>query len=778
MAHDAPGRTRSARFLRIPPARAAAAALLCAAAAAACARAPESPWTQERIARMTLRQKAAQMVAPAIYTGADARPGVDSALARQAAAEGFGGVRLLPGDARVAARRVALLQRTARLPLLVIADLDRGVGGTLAGAAEFPPPSAAASGQGERTGDADAPARAVAADARRLGINFALLSAPSFPQPATLPAPAPDAAAGEAFAGFARTLRDGGMLVGARVLSPGPAPADTGLRVLAWDRAAVEGLQLGLLRRLLESGVDALKPASVAIPSLTGDSVPLPDNPVFITGLLRRDLGFAGMVIEDLSPDAPLARRYGPGEAVVRAVAAGADLLVGVPDARQAVDALVAAVDSGRLAPSRIDAAVRRIFAAKEHLGLRRGASVAQEPDDDAPDSRALAGDAHRAALLVLGRAPAAVLRGCRETILVTSPGVDAAALASALAARIPRLTYLQLDRLPVRGPLTPPGTRAPGRGADCVVAAAFPRAAPAVVERVTPALPRPDSTDESEGAAARRAAFARDTVPRRIVWLSFLPAPSDPAPRAPSVVIARGVGEQAQRAAGRALFDTAATARTPAGGAWPAARTLRRTSPDSAAMSADTLARIDAIVRAAIRDSVFSAAAVAVGRHGRLVKLSGYGVTGGRPVDPAATLFDIASLTKVIGTTAAAMALVDDGRLSLETTVRRYLSGFTGSGKGGVRVRHLLTHTSGLPAGGDLYNRPGSPEAALRRVMRVALETGPGERMEYSDYGMILLAEVLRQRAEQPLDTYLARRVFGPLGMQNTLYLPAPPEQ
>ncbi|HEX6912075.1 MAG TPA: hypothetical protein VF142_16860, partial [Longimicrobium sp.] len=206
-----------------------------------------SPWAQERIARMPLREQVGQMVAPAVYVGPDARPAQDTVLARRLAAGAVGGVRLLPGSADVAARRVAVLQAAVRRPLLVIADLDRGAGGALAGTDELPPPAALASWDGERVEQAAARA---AGGARAAGVNFAMLSAPSFPYPSALPGPA-GPRADSAFAAYAQALAKAGLVVGVRALSPGPEQADVDYRVLGWDRAAAEALQLGLLRDLL-----------------------------------------------------------------------------------------------------------------------------------------------------------------------------------------------------------------------------------------------------------------------------------------------------------------------------------------------------------------------------------------------------------------------------------------------------------------------------------------------------------------------------------------------
>jgi CubicO group peptidase (beta-lactamase class C family) len=141
--------------------------------------------------------------------------------------------------------------------------------------------------------------------------------------------------------------------------------------------------------------------------------------------------------------------------------------------------------------------------------------------------------------------------------------------------------------------------------------------------------------------------------------------------------------------------------------------------------------------------------------------------------VNATSTLFDLASLTKVIGTTAAVMALVDEGRIRLDAPVYRYLPQFRGGGRGDVTVWNLMTHTGGLPAGDDLYGQSADPDAALQLVYRTDLVYPPGTKMVYSDFGMILMAELVRRRTGEPVDRFVARRVFVPLGMQSTMYRP-----
>ena len=209
-------------------------------------------------------------------------------------------------------------------------------------------------------------------------------------------------------------------------------------------------------------------------------------------------------------------------------------------------------------------------------------------------------------------------------------------------------------------------------------------------------------------------------------------------------------------------------------------ARELPVVIPESAGMSADRLSRIDEVMARAITAGGFPGASVVVGRDGRVVWQRGYGSLdwgAGPRVDPARTLFDLASLTKVVATTSAVMLLVDRGRLSLDAPVARYLPEF-GDGppeRREVTIRQLLTHRSGLPAGRNLAAAGGAPADARRAVLHAPLVNPPGSRVEYSDLGPDLLAFVVEQVSGEPFETFVRRHVLAPLGMRSTGFRPPP---
>jgi CubicO group peptidase (beta-lactamase class C family) len=210
-----------------------------------------------------------------------------------------------------------------------------------------------------------------------------------------------------------------------------------------------------------------------------------------------------------------------------------------------------------------------------------------------------------------------------------------------------------------------------------------------------------------------------------------------------------------------------------------PPGRAAPRTPPHglssaaAAGLSGAALARAAEAVREEVARGAFPGAALAVGRWGRVVLEEGYGRTGAAEgeVDPDRTVYDLASLTKVVGTTTAVMLLVEDGRIRLDEPVQAYLPEFVGPGKERVTVRDLLTHTSGLPAGATISSAL-APEEALLRVLRLPLAASPGVRVEYSDVGFVVLHALAERAAGEPLYRLLDRRVFGPLEMTSTTWV------
>jgi uncharacterized protein YbbC (DUF1343 family) len=208
------------------------------------------------------------------------------------------------------------------------------------------------------------------------------------------------------------------------------------------------------------------------------------------------------------------------------------------------------------------------------------------------------------------------------------------------------------------------------------------------------------------------------------------------------------------------------------------AALSLRAQTPGGATTGVDPtrLALIDEAVNAAIAEKKLPGAVVLIGRGDLVVYRKAY---GNRAVLPTAepmtvdTIFDLASLTKVVATTTAVMTLVEDGKIRLTDPVAQFIPSFGKYGKDRVTVRHLMTHMSGLRPDVDLADPWVGYEAAINLAGEEVLSAPPGRQFVYSDIGYFLLAEIVAKVSGQPFDQFVSTRVFKPLAMTETMFNP-----
>ncbi|GAB3489579.1 serine hydrolase [Amycolatopsis cihanbeyliensis] len=240
--------------------------------------------------------------------------------------------------------------------------------------------------------------------------------------------------------------------------------------------------------------------------------------------------------------------------------------------------------------------------------------------------------------------------------------------------------------------------------------------------------------------------------------------------------------GVVSRRCALGTLGGLAATVFAPGTGhAGPRFPTLREGTPEQVGLDPVALGELDEVIAAGLGpgpESTFPGAVLLVARNGVLVKHAAYGHAqthrDGAPLRKPVemrpdTVFDLASCTKVLATTAAMMTLVDDGRVRLDDPLARWLPGFPG----GVTVRRLLTHTAGLWEWQPTYLWATRPSAAIHYVSGLPLRYEIGAGRHYSDLGFMLLGELVRRCTGLRLDEYVRVRIHRPLRMMSTGYRP-----
>ena len=774
----------------------------------------DSVWVEEMLAGLDLRERVAQMVM--VWMSGGYASSTDEELTRiekLVRESEIGGVVISLGTPLGYASRLNRLQEAARIPLLVAADFESGpgyrVGGVyalpsmleMAGATSFPP--AMAFGAADDEALAYEAGRITAVEALALGVHLTfapVLDVNNNPENPIINTrslgadPERVAALGGA---YIRGAREAGLLTTAKHF---PGHGDTGtdshvaLPQISGDRARLDRLELIPFRRAIAEGVDAVMTAHVAAPAILGAGAPPATlSPYFMTELLREDLGFEGVLFTDALDMAAIVDGYGAEEAAVRALEAGADVLLMPVDPARAIDAVVAAVGSGRVTPERVEDSVRRLLALKARAGLDQGGWV---DADEIP--RVVGIESHRSFADTVARRSITLVRDFARAIPIDStrtrrvlsltfarPGNLAAGrvfdrrLGETLEVRRARVgfethasVYDSLARL--------------AEGVDVVVVSAY-----------VPPGTAADSVDLPEDIGPFTAAVEAHGA--AVLMISFgSPYLLTAAPDVTTYLLAWGGGEASQRAAADALLGRSEiTGRLPISlpplhaigeglvrrtGAFPrpeASEVLAtETSPADVGMDPAALARVDRIILEAIGTGATPGAALAVGRHGRLVRLRGYGRldwAGSSAAVTDSSVYDLASLTKVVATTTAVMQLIDQGRLTLDTRIGEHLPEWSEGWKREVTVRELLLHRGGLPPFRPFWRDLEGREAYRSAIGALESDYAPGTGTVYSDIGLMTLAFVVETITAEPLDRFLDHALFEPLSLAETGFNPPP---
>jgi beta-N-acetylhexosaminidase len=351
-------------------------------------------WVDETLAGLTLREKAGQLIMP--WIGGDYVP-TDSdefdRLLEWVGTHGIGGVVISVGMPHSYASKLNALQRHAGVPLLVGSDMENGPGMRMAGiysfphllhqggGTDFPPVMALGATGSERL--AYELARVLGREARAVGVHIVfgpvvdVNSNPANPIINTRSFGEDPELVGRLGNAYIRGARAADLMTTAKHF---PGHGDTSedshivLPSITADRARMDAVELPPFRAVIDGGVDAVMTAHIAVTGVLGPNAPPATlSPYFMTDLLREDLGFDGLLFTDAMTMAGVVDEFGGGdEVLVRALEAGADVLLMPANVGDAVAAVVGAVESGRVPVERLDGSVRRILEAKARAGLHQ----------------------------------------------------------------------------------------------------------------------------------------------------------------------------------------------------------------------------------------------------------------------------------------------------------------------------------------------------------------------------------------------------------------------
>ena len=764
----------------------------------------ESAWVESTLRKMTLDEKIGQLLFTTYYGGFTP---TDSPAYQQLLHDvqdlhvgGFivithgSPLGIVKSQAYATAVLANQLQTKSKLPLLIGADFERGTAMRYDEGTSFPTAMAVAAGGNPK--DAYTMGKITALEARATGVNWVYApdsdvnNNPANPIINTRSFGENPQRVAEFVSEFIKGVEKDGALAAAKHFpGHGDTAADShiDLPVISASRERLEHLELVPFRAAIAGGVDTIMTGHLSVPALEPDpNTPATLSTKILQGLLRKELGFHGLIVTDAMDMGGITVRYAPGEAAVRAVVAGADCLLMPPVPDAAFEALQDAVRSGRISKQRLDESVLRILQAKARLGLNRNrlvdvnalnhrfASVAWQKEAQAISDRGvtlLRDTPHR--LPLDGTRPSRALLLAFYADLEPYPGED---LERELRSRFDSVIALRADTRFVNASilkLPSPDTY------DVAIVAFFVRVSD-----------RKGNVDVPPEQAALAEQVYKTGKPA--FTLAFgSPYLIEGFPHAETWLAAFGISDVAQISAARALFGE-----IPVRGRLPV--TVPRVNLKAGfgievPANPMTLEPMDAredgqlqpayeVVERAVKDKAFPGATLAVGLRGK-VAIHAFGKLGYGAKSPAVvptTMYDIASLTKVVVTTTLVAKLAEGDfavPLDLDAKIERFLpewaNGPQPEWRHRVTVRHLLTHTSGLPPFKEYWRTSKSRQDTLTKIFAEPLEYEPGTKEVYSDLGIILMSEIIDRLTGRRLDDLANSFVFSPLGMKNSMYKP-----
>jgi beta-glucosidase-like glycosyl hydrolase/CubicO group peptidase (beta-lactamase class C family) len=680
------------------------------------------------------------------------------------------------------------LQQVSEIPLWITQDMEYGAAMRIEGATRFPPAMGVAA-----TGNPDYAywmGKITAREAKAVGVNqiFApVLDVNNNPNNPVINV--------RSFSGNPQTVATFGNrfidgvasenLIATAKHFPGHGDTDTdshlALPIVGYGYSRLDTVELVPFRKAIDNGIESIMTAHIAFPEISSyPGLPATMDDSILDRILLDSLNFNGVVVTDGLEMSGISSNYAPGDAVIRALKAGVDMMLLSSDERTAIHRIERAVERGHVSEERIDYSVRKILAWKKEFGLFDKSRIDITKISQLVNTREhqlIADEISRRSLtLVRNKHNILPIRASRfPKLLVISVADDESGnTGSYFAQQIreyhPDVMFHVFDKRSSEEEQQK--ILRDARKADLIVIGSFiyvrsgqkvqlssdqlellnnlPAGKPSVLVAFgNPYIVRdlPDSEVQLMAWAANTGQV-RNTVPALFGGSHI----NGRLPIEIPGMYAMGHG-----------IDLPQT-------------TIRFDAPETVGLSLDSLQRVDQIMYQAIFDSTFPGGTVAVVKDGVIAYSKAYGYHTYDKLKKVqfSDVYDLASLTKVVATTTSVMKLISEGKIDLDDKVSEYIPEFKQGEKSAVTIRHLLLHNSGLPAFRVYVDRIQDPAVLMQAIKEEPLINKPGEKYVYSDLGFILLGEIVKQVSGRSLDSYVRRELYYPMGMSSSFFNPA----
>lgn len=751
----------------------------------------DTAWVESQLQKLSLREKIAQMVFPyAMGRDSNVYKSNYARLTKLVIEEKVGGILFLQGDIKNQIAISNKLQQLSDIPLLITADYEHGVGMRLEDGVNFPFNMAVcAAGDPNLTYKMG---KIIGSEGRALGVhqNFAPLvdvnHDPNNPI-INIRAYSSDPYLISAHAtSFIRGMKEGKMLSTAKHF-PGHGATDidshNDLPVIVRTKSELEQSDLIPFREAIKTGVNAVMTGHLEVPAYEKTpGLPATLSQNIITELLQNQLEFDGLIVTDAMNMNSILKFYSQAEAAKLAVIAGNDIILFPYKEKECIDGIEEAVNHGEITEERINKSVRKILAAKKWLGLNENKLV-----DPVEVEKQLNKKFHYRLADEISEKSITLIKD-EAGIIPINPN-DYYATASIILSDSKNPTdYLIKD----------------------LVEKNFNYTRSYILSTVS----KKNEYNETFNFASKAniiilSAFVnvRDfqgtidinenhlkfinrlkELKKPIVFLNFgNPFILSKFPEVETYLASFGGVDASQSAMMNAILGNRnITGKLPISipgtdfeiGHGIIKNTDKLFVPKILPDSLYDFTRIDDLMNECVKDSVFPGGVLLIGHRGKIIYEKAFGRFTYDKISPEMTtnaMFDLASVSKVVGTTSAAMMLVSEGKINTQEKVSYYLPEFANNEKENITIKNLLLHNSGLTSWKPFYKKFNTAKEIINDIMNSGLEYETGSKTLYSDLGMITLQKVIEKVSGKPLDNFLKERLFEPINMKRTMYNPPP---
>jgi len=766
----------------------------------------QQAWTERTLSKLTLREKIAQMMVYYMrmeFLNEDSEQWQE--LISLIQTDGIGGIHLWSGEVGISLTMMNELQNMSKIPILFDADIESGLHARFSNGTELPPLMAIAATENPQF--AYEAGKIAASESRAVGIhwNFSpvmdvnnnpenpIINTRSFGEDPTL--------VGEFGLQFMKGLQEHGMLATAKHF-PGHGDTETdshsALAMIPSDSSRLWSLELKPFQTVIDAGVDAVMVAHIHAPDYQPEANrPATLSPFWVTEILRKKMGFNGVVVTDAMNMGGIVGNYSDTYAVIQAIKAGCDFILQNNHFKETIDAVEDAVNKGILTEKRIDESVLRLLKLKEKIGLHRSRNLNIEYTRRELGNKEFSIVAQKIAqnaitcvknnenILPLHLTPDDTL----YIIDLYDYGYNHAqsfVTKQIIKAGINYKSY-QIDESDSQQMLDVILSKVPSNG--IVIINAFSNPKPWKNRIFLP----DNETDFLKKLTEKTSRIILNSLGNPYLIGEF--------PEIPVFLCSYKDSELMQTALANALLGHAQiSGKLPVTIPEIAIRGFGIQIPNvplkikqnqfnegivlQTVMPYEIEVNLESIKRLLIQsisEHAWPGGVLFAAKNGKLFihEPFGHHTYSKEKQVRSSDIFDLASLTKVIATTASLMKLVETGKLSLDDKLVDLLPELkqyeteSSHFKNDITIRHLLQHNSGFPAFKPIYKIDGGIDMKWESIYKIDPEFSPEKQLIYSDIGFIILGKLIERVSGQLLNEYVDDSVFSPLGMNTTLFNP-----